>query len=125
MTARTRQKSAMKSGKPWIIFKSYETYAPMGPYFTPSDYIPDPHNLELLLTVNGKTKQHSNTSDMMMKVLDAVEYISHYFTLYPGDIIATGTPEGIDGVRDGDVMEATIERIGTLKNKVVKEKARS
>ena len=124
MTARTRQKNDMKSGKPWIIFKSYDTFTPLGPYVTPGEYIPDPHNLELLLTVNGKTKQHSNTSDMIMKIRPTLEYVSQFFTLYPGDIIATGTPEGIAGVNDGDVMEATIEHIGTLKNKVVKEKVR-
>ena len=122
MTARTQQKKDMQSGKPWIICKSYDTFTPLGPYFTPQDFIIDPNNLELLLTVNGKSKQHSNTSNMILKIPGIIEYVSKYFTLYPGDIIATGTPEGISGVKDGDAMEASIEGIGSLNNKVVKEK---
>ncbi len=123
MTARTQQKKDMQTGKPWVTFKSYDTFTPLGPYFTPQDFIVDPHNLELLLTVNGKSKQHSNTSDMILKIPGIIEYVSKYFTLYPGDIIATGTPEGISGVKDGDDVEAFIEGIGSLKNRVVKEKA--
>ncbi len=92
------------------------------------DEIPDPHNLEISLTVNGETKQHASTSDMIFKIDHLIEYVSAGMTLRPGDVISTGTPEGVAAftgeqfLKDGDMIEVTIKGIGTLRNPVRAEK---
>ena len=121
MTARDVQWAARDKGDPWDIAKGFDTSAPIGPGIVPKRYIPDPHNLEMLLWVNGKIRQHSNTSDMLHRIPEIIEYVSQYFTLNEGDIIATGTPEGVGPVKAGDVIEAEIEKIGKIRNKIVKE----
>lgn len=110
----------------WIYSKGQDSYAPMGPCIVTADEIPDPQTLELWLTVNGTEKQRSNTSHMLFKVNELVADISQGITLEPGDIIATGTPEGVGAGRDpqewvvpGDVIECGVEKIGTLRNSVV------
>ncbi|RZJ67322.1 MAG: FAA hydrolase family protein [Flavobacterium sp.] len=115
-----------RSGQ-WIVSKGQDTFAPMGPVLVTADEIDDPHNLNLSLTVNGVEKQNSNTKFMLFKIEDLIEDLSTVFTLEPGDIIATGTPAGVGAGRDpqewmwdGDVVEATVENIGTLTNTVKK-----
>ena len=110
----------------WIYSKGQDTYAPFGPVIVTADELVDPHNLNLSLTLNGVTKQSSNTKHMLFNVNDLVADISAGITLEPGDIIATGTPEGVGAGRDpqewmwpGDVVEATVEGIGTLRNPIV------
>jgi len=110
----------------WIVSKGQDTFAPMGPVLVTKDEITDPHNLNLSLKVNGVEKQNSNTRFMLFNINDLIHDLSTVFTLETGDIIATGTPAGVGAGRDpqefmwpGDVVEATVEGIGTLKNYIV------
>ena len=109
----------------WIVSKGQDTFAPMGPILVTKDEIPNPHNLNLSLKVNGIEKQNSNTKFLLFNINDLIEDLSTVFTLEPGDIIATGTPAGVGAGRDpqewlynGDVVEATVEGIGTIVNTV-------
>jgi len=109
----------------WIVSKGQDTFAPMGPILVTKDEIENPHNLNLSLKVNGVEKQNSNTKFMLFNINELIEDLSTVFTLEPGDIIATGTPSGVGAGRnpqewlwDGDVVEATVEEIGTLTNTV-------
>lgn len=110
----------------WIYSKGQDTYAPFGPVIVTADEIPDPHNLDLSLKVNGVIKQSSNTRHMLFKVPKLIADISAGIALEPGDIIATGTPEGVGAGRTpqewvwpGDVMEAEVQSIGYLRNPVI------
>jgi 2-keto-4-pentenoate hydratase/2-oxohepta-3-ene-1,7-dioic acid hydratase in catechol pathway len=110
----------------WIFSKGMDGFAPMGPCIVTADEIPDPHVLDLWLTKNGEEKQRGNTRDMLFKVDHLISDLSSGMTLEPGDIIATGTPEGVGAGRDpqewmwpGDVIECGVEGIGTLRNPVV------
>lgn len=109
----------------WIVSKGQDTFAPMGPILVTKDEIENPHNLNLSLKVNGIEKQNSNTKLMLFNINDLIEDLSTVFTLEPGDIIATGTPAGVGAGRNpqewlhnGDVIEATIEGIGTIINTI-------
>ena len=109
----------------WIVSKGQDTFAPMGPYLVTKDEIENPHNLNLSLTVNGVEKQNSNTKFLLFNINDLIEDLSTVFTLEAGDIIATGTPAGVGAGRnpqewmyDGDVVEATVEGIGTIVNTI-------
>ena len=109
----------------WIVSKGQDTFAPMGPFLVTKDEIENPHNLNLSLKVNGVEKQNSNTKFMLFNINDLIEDLSIVFTLEAGDIIATGTPAGVGAGRDpqewlydGDVVEATVEGIGTIVNTV-------
>ena len=109
----------------WIVSKGQDTFAPMGPILVTKDEIENPHNLNLSLKVNGIEKQNSNTKFLLFDINDLIEDLSVVFTLEPGDIIATGTPAGVGAGRnpqewlcDGDVVEATVEGIGTIVNTV-------
>lgn len=121
VTARTMQKQDMENRHPWYRSKSFDTFCPLGPFLVPADEIPGPDKLEIQLTVNGKTRQKAKTSDMIFKVPEIISHISKFMTLNPGDIIATGTPEGVSPIQDGDVIEITISGLGTLRNHVKKE----
>lgn len=110
----------------WIYSKGQDTYAPFGPVIVTADEIPDPQVLDLGLKVNGVVKQKSNTRHMLFKVKTLIADISAGITLEPGDIIATGTPEGVGAGRTpqewlwpGDVIEAYVQHIGSLRNPVV------
>ncbi len=109
----------------WIVSKGQDTFAPMGPILVTADEIENPHNLNLSLKVNGVEKQNSNTQFLLFNINDLIEDLSTVFTLEPGDIIATGTPSGVGAGRDpqewlydGDVVEATVEGIGSIVNTV-------
>ncbi|MCZ8197585.1 MAG: fumarylacetoacetate hydrolase family protein [Flavobacterium sp.] len=109
----------------WIVSKGQDTFAPMGPILVTKDEIENPHNLNLSLKVNDVEKQNSNTKFLLFNINDLIEDLSIVFTLEPGDIIATGTPSGVGAGRnpqewlyDGDVLEATVEGIGTIVNTV-------
>ena len=109
----------------WIVSKGQDTFAPMGPILVTKDEIPNPHNLNLSLKVNGVEKQNSNTKFLLFNINDLIEDLSTVFTLEPGDIIATGTPAGVGAGRNpqewlynGDIVEATVEGIGTIVNTV-------
>jgi len=110
----------------WVYSKGMDTYAPFGPVIVTADEIPDPQVLDLWLTVNGVEKQNSNTRHMLFKVADLIADISQGMTLEPGDVIATGTPEGVGAGRSpqewlhpGDVIEAEVVGIGRLRHPVV------
>lgn len=110
----------------WIYSKGQDTYAPMGPVIVTADEIGDPHNLDLKLTVNGVEKQSDNTRHLLFRIPALIADISAGITLEPGDVIATGTPSGVGAGRSpqewlwpGDVVEAWVEGIGTLRNPVV------
>ena len=109
----------------WIVSKGQDTFAPMGPVLVTKDEIENPHDLNLSLKVNGVEKQHSNTKFMLFNISELIEDLSTVFTLEPGDIIATGTPAGVGAGRNpqewmwhGDVVEATVEGIGTIVNTI-------
>lgn len=109
----------------WIVSKGQDTFAPMGPVIVTKDEIENPHNLNLSLKVNGVEKQNSNTKLMLFNINDLIEDLSTVFTLEAGDIIATGTPAGVGAGREpqewmyhGDVVEATVEGIGTIVNTI-------
>jgi 2-keto-4-pentenoate hydratase/2-oxohepta-3-ene-1,7-dioic acid hydratase in catechol pathway len=94
--------------------KSPDGYSVLGPWLVTADEIPDPGNLDLRLTVNGELRQQSNTRFMILGVPELVELASSFYTLYPGDIVFTGTPEGVSAIAAGDRIVATVERIGTM-----------
>jgi 2-keto-4-pentenoate hydratase/2-oxohepta-3-ene-1,7-dioic acid hydratase in catechol pathway len=110
----------------WIYSKGQDTYAPFGPCIVTADEMPDPHNFNLWLTVNGVEKQRSNTKYMLFKVPTLIADIAAAMTLEPGDIIATGTPQGVGAGRNpqewlwpGDVIVAGVEGIGELRHPIV------
>ncbi|MFC1558596.1 fumarylacetoacetate hydrolase family protein, partial [candidate division KSB1 bacterium] len=112
----------------WIRGKSFDTFAPLGPYLVTTDEIKDPHNLHIQLSLNGETMQDSNTNNLIFDIPYLVSFLSSVVTLKPGDVISTGTPPGVGVFRDppvllkhNDEIEVTIEKIGTLKNRVVSE----
>lgn len=110
--------------KQFFRSKSFDTFAPLGPWIVTSDEL-DPKNLKITCKVNGEVMQDSNTSNMNFNVFEIVSFISDSITLLPGDIIGTGTPPGVGAARNppkslkaGDLVEVTIEKIGTLRNRV-------
>ena len=110
----------------WVRGKSFDTFCPLGPAIVTADEIPDSQNLAIKCRVNGETLQDSNTSEMIFGVAHLIAYCSRFMTLEVGDIIATGTPFGVGFSRtppiylkDGDVCEIDIEKIGVLTNPVV------
>ena len=108
-----------KSG--WYRGKSLDTFGPIGPRIVLSEDIGDPQNLGIATRLNGETVQESNTSLMIFNIPDTIAYISKNFTLEEGDIIVTGTPDGVGPIKPGDVVEVEIEKIGILKNPVEAE----
>ena len=103
----------------WTRAKSYDTFAPIGPYIV-NDI--SPHDLKLETYLNGELRQSTRTSDLIFPVDMLVSFISNIMTLLPGDVIATGTPSGIGPMKPGDVIEVKIENIGTLRNYVVEQR---
>ena len=114
-----------RSGQ-WVKGKSADSFAPIGPYVATKDEIPDPHNLNLWLKVNGETLQLSNTSDLVFKIPFLVSYISQFMSLIPGDIISTGTPSGVGlglkpprYLKPGDIVELSVDGLGSAKQNVI------
>jgi 2-keto-4-pentenoate hydratase/2-oxohepta-3-ene-1,7-dioic acid hydratase in catechol pathway len=114
-----------RHGSDWLIGKSHDTFAPLGPFVVPRAFVPDPQKLAIRFTLNQTVMQDSNTDRMTHSVFELVEYASHILTLQPGDLISTGSPAGVGTARatpiyfkDGDTSVCTIERIGTLTNPV-------
>jgi len=94
--------------------KSPDSYAVLGPWLVTADEIPDPGELNLRIAVNGEERQNSNTKYLILGVPELIEYASSFYTLNPGDVIITGTPEGVSPIQPGDVITACIEKIGTM-----------
>lgn len=121
VTARDMQTEDLGQSNPWTRSKGIDTFCPMGPVIVLPDEIQDPIELDLEMRVNGEVRQKDNTRSMLFKIPRIISYISGFHTLVLGDVIPTGTPEGISPVSPGDVMEAEIERIGVLRNPIVAE----
>jgi 2-keto-4-pentenoate hydratase/2-oxohepta-3-ene-1,7-dioic acid hydratase in catechol pathway len=124
VSARDWQKR--KPGKQWLLGKSFDTFAPLGPWLAMRDEVRDPGNLKIELRLNGQVMQSSSTSQLIFPIDFLVSYLSHVCTLLPGDLIYTGTPSGVGMARTppvflkpGDMTEVTIEGLGTLRNPVV------
>lgn len=94
--------------------KSPDTYSVLGPWLVTADEIPNPGALDLSITVNGELRQSSNTNNMILGVPELIEFASRFYTLYPGDIVMTGTPEGVSQLAPGDKIVATVEKVGTM-----------
>ncbi|MFY9803143.1 MAG: fumarylacetoacetate hydrolase family protein [Candidatus Acidiferrales bacterium] len=116
----------LERGGQWVKGKSADTFAPLGPFLATRDEVPDPGHLNLWLTVNGSTRQKSNTAQMVFDVADLVSYVSQFMTLLPGDVISTGTPPGVGlgmnppvYLKAGDVVALGIEDLGESQQKIV------
>jgi 2,4-diketo-3-deoxy-L-fuconate hydrolase len=116
----------LERGGQWVKGKSFDTFAPIGPFLATPNEIPDPHRLRLWLTVNGELLQESNTSDLVFGVPALVSYLSQFMTLLPGDVISTGTPAGVGlglqpprYLKPGDVVELGIDGLGTARQRAV------
>lgn len=113
----------------WLLGKSCDHFSPIGPYLVTRDEIENPNNLTLKTFVNGEVRQNSNTADMIFSCEEIISYISQYMTLMPGDVILTGTPEGVamghsngqSYIKSGDIVTVEIERLGSLTNEFVNE----
>ena len=98
--------------------KSPDSYTVLGPWLVTPDEVGNPDVLDLSISVNGATRQDSNTKYMILKSAELIELASSFYTLYPGDIISTGTPEGVSPIAPGDTVVATVEKVGTMEVKV-------
>lgn len=114
MTARDLQARAKQKGQPWSVSKGFDTFAPLGGLVS-SGAVSDPQDLELRLTINGETRQAGHTSDMVFPIATLIAYCSRIFTLEPGDLLYTGTPEGVGPVHEGDVLEAVATGLPALR----------
>jgi 2-keto-4-pentenoate hydratase/2-oxohepta-3-ene-1,7-dioic acid hydratase in catechol pathway len=115
-----------KDGKQWMVGKTFDTFAPLGPVLVTADEVPHPHQLGIRLRLNGETMQQSNTNQMVFSVGTILAYLAQVFTLEPGDLVFTGTPPGVGFARKppvylraGDVVEVEIDGLGVLRNSVV------
>ena len=116
----------IERGGQWIKGKSAPNFGPIGPWLVTPDEVGDPQDLALTLSVNGETMQDSSTSDMIFGVATIISYMSRFMRLMPGDIIATGTPEGVGlgftpprFLREGDVVELSVEKLGAQRQTVI------
>jgi 2-keto-4-pentenoate hydratase/2-oxohepta-3-ene-1,7-dioic acid hydratase in catechol pathway len=116
----------LERGGQWVKGKSFDTFAPIGPFLATRDELPNPHALRLWLAVNGETYQDSSTADLIFGIPALVTYLSQFMTLLPGDVISTGTPQGVGlGMQPpryltaGDVVELGIDGLGTQRQRVI------
>jgi 2-keto-4-pentenoate hydratase/2-oxohepta-3-ene-1,7-dioic acid hydratase in catechol pathway len=124
VTARDYQRATTQ----WLMGKTFDTFAPMGPWIVTADEIADPHDLDIQLDIDGETLQDSNTRELIFKVPDLIAFLSSVFTLEPGDVVSTGTPSGVGFARKpprylraGEEITVRIPAIGELKNRTVAE----
>ncbi|MEK6234045.1 MAG: fumarylacetoacetate hydrolase family protein [Planctomycetales bacterium] len=117
-----------KPGKQWLLGKTFDTFAPLGPELVTADEVGDAGSLRIQMRLNGETMQDSSTSQLIFPIAKLVSYLSDVVALSPGDVIFTGTPPGVGAARkppvflqDGDVAEVEIEKLGVLKNPIVAE----
>jgi 2-keto-4-pentenoate hydratase/2-oxohepta-3-ene-1,7-dioic acid hydratase in catechol pathway len=114
-----------RHGSDWLVGKAHDTFAPLGPFIVPKEFVPDPHKLAIRFSLSGTLMQDSNTGRMTHTVYELLHYASNILTLQPGDVISTGSPAGVGSARNppifmkpGDVAACTIDGIGTLTNPV-------
>ncbi len=124
ISARDWQKG--KPGGQWLLGKTFDTFAPVGPYIVTADEIADPHDLRVQMLLNGEVMQDQSTADMIFPIDELISHISQFVTLEVGDLIFTGTPSGVGAARTpprfllpGDDLEVKIESVGVLKNSVI------
>jgi len=113
MTLRDIQAEAKRQGLPWTVSKAFDDSAPVSPFVAP-ERVSDPHDLVLRLKVNGALRQRSSTGMMIFRIPEIIAYLSTVFTLDPGDLVFTGTPEGVGPVARGDLLEAELEGVTSL-----------
>ena len=120
-----RDWQANRSGQ-WVKGKSFDTFGPLGPWLVTADELPDPQNIPISLSVNGMVRQKSNTNDMIFSVAEIVSHLSQFMTLLPGDVVVTGTPEGVglgmkppQFLKRGDIVEVSGGILGEQRQKVV------
>ncbi|HUT00042.1 MAG TPA: fumarylacetoacetate hydrolase family protein [Candidatus Thermoplasmatota archaeon] len=113
ITARDIQYKAKKNGLPWTIAKGFDTFAPLSDAVL-KEKAPHPQKLDLILKINGVTKQNANTNQMIYSVESIISFISEIMTLERGDLILTGTPEGVGELKEGDILEARLGSLCTL-----------
>jgi 2-keto-4-pentenoate hydratase/2-oxohepta-3-ene-1,7-dioic acid hydratase in catechol pathway len=120
-----------RHGSDWLVGKGHDTFAPLGPFVVPKEFVPDPGKLAIRFALSGVLMQDSTTARMTHSVFELVHYASNILTLHPGDVIATGSPAGVGSARNppvfmkpGDIAACTIEGIGTLTNPVVATESR-
>ena len=116
----------LECGGQWVKGKSCDSFAPLGPYLVTSDEVGDPNHLNLWLTLNGEKVQDGNTSDFIFNIQQVIAYLSRFRSLMPGDVISTGTPEGVGlgfdppvYLKAGDVVELGIEGLGESRQEVI------
>ncbi|HCS52364.1 fumarylacetoacetate hydrolase family protein [Rubinisphaera sp.] len=124
VSARDWQKG--RPGGQWMLGKTPDTFAPIGPYLVTSEEVGDPHQLSISLTLNGETMQQSSATELIFGIDKIIAHLTQIMTLQPGDLIFTGTPSGVGDARkppvylkNGDTVEVTIEKLGSLQNPVV------
>ena len=112
----------------WLMGKTFDTFAPMGPWIVSQEEVSDPHNLSVRMVINGETLQNGNTSQLIFNIPRLIAFLSSVFTLEPGDVVSTGTPAGVGAARKpprwllpGDDVAVQVEGIGELRNPVVAE----
>ncbi len=104
----------VRGGEDRSFRKSPDTYTVLGPWMVTADELTDPTSLDLSITVNGALRQKANTRDLILGVAELIEFATSFYTLYPGDVLLTGTPEGVGPIQPGDVMHASIQGIGEM-----------
>ena len=119
VTAREMQRKDIDAGHPWFRSKSLDTFCPFGPYLVLCDALPSPLEVGIECAVNGNIRQQSNTRHFIFKIPELIAYVSRFITLEPGDVISTGTPEGIAALVPGDSVEVRVPEIGVLRNPVL------
>ncbi|MEW6510935.1 MAG: fumarylacetoacetate hydrolase family protein [Bacteroidota bacterium] len=118
VTARDVQTKDLEQKHPWFRSKSFDTFTPLGPWIVTADEFPRSVHLTVECRVNGRIRQKANTRNLVFDIPRIIEFVSRHITLEAGDVISTGTPEGIGPIVGGDMMECRIERIGVLRNPV-------
>ena len=102
-----------------VMRKSFDTFTPVGPWITTADEVPDPTDIKMRLWVNAEKRQEASTKDLVVNIPRMIEIASSASTLYPGDLIATGTPAGVGPLRAGDVVTIEVDNVGRMKVPVV------
>ncbi|GAP38271.1 fumarylacetoacetate hydrolase family protein [Piscinibacter sakaiensis] len=118
MTRRDLQNQMKKEGRPWCIGKGFDESAPIGPIVPAADWSPTPETA-IALSVNGTRRQHSTLGKLIWSLPEVIEHLSAAWTLQPGDLIFSGTPEGVAAVVAGDLLEASVDGLGTLSVRIV------
>jgi 2-keto-4-pentenoate hydratase/2-oxohepta-3-ene-1,7-dioic acid hydratase in catechol pathway len=113
LTLRDMQAKAKQGGLPWAVAKGFDNACPISP-FVPASQIEDPHQLNLILKINGEERQHGTTAHMLFRIPELLAYASRFFTFEQGDLLLTGTPAGVGPLLPGDRIEAHIDEIGTF-----------